>query len=253
MDGGVSDSRVSKTSSPIQSLIVSERLSQASYLRRSSTSDTTGAVVSEDGSNFGGSTPREVVGLAGVLEKREICCRPISRNSTSSSDGTSAAAPFGALHRKTYHRKHSKRAVIGLGHMHQRVKKEKYLLDKSCGDQSIDAPAEVCLLDNRNRLSLNLPPNLSRTEQTYNITLKVSPEGDNNAESTVEIAKICSGMGGVKLGLCNVCWEKSCDFIFLPCGHVATCRDCGIKLYMCRMVCPICRSKILSINDAYVS
>ncbi|XP_067853233.1 E3 ubiquitin-protein ligase XIAP-like [Heptranchias perlo] len=47
---------------------------------------------------------------------------------------------------------------------------------------------------------------------------------------------------------CKVCWDRDVCIAFVPCGHVATCKECSAV-----QTCPICCSKILERVRIYMS
>ena len=89
-----------------------------------------------------------------------------------------------------------------------------------------------------NKLTLDLPPNRTRG-QRYSITLK-----DNKGVSVESITKADS-VDDSAAGLCFVCWEQPRNSVFLPCGHIVCCFDCGWDIYLRRKSCPICRKSLL--------
>ncbi|KAJ2160159.1 hypothetical protein GGF46_002472 [Coemansia sp. RSA 552] len=44
--------------------------------------------------------------------------------------------------------------------------------------------------------------------------------------------------------LCKVCWDAPTNCVFLNCGHMCTCLECGDKIKLGRRECPICREYI---------
>lgn len=49
---------------------------------------------------------------------------------------------------------------------------------------------------------------------------------------------------------CKICFEKSCNVVMHPCGHIAACSDC-IKQNDSK--CPLCRKKITSMTQIFIS
>ena len=49
--------------------------------------------------------------------------------------------------------------------------------------------------------------------------------------------------------VCVICMDSKRECVYVPCGHLVTCRDC------CKMVdlCPICRNKISSVVSVFYS
>nr|XP_022288628.1 death-associated inhibitor of apoptosis 2-like [Crassostrea virginica] len=49
--------------------------------------------------------------------------------------------------------------------------------------------------------------------------------------------------------LCKICMDAEMDILFLPCGHLCTCRTCAIKL----RECPVCKERIQNQQRVYKS
>lgn len=47
---------------------------------------------------------------------------------------------------------------------------------------------------------------------------------------------------------CIVCYENNKEYVFIPCGHLATCAKCSFNM----KVCPICRTNIASKQRVYI-
>jgi hypothetical protein len=117
----------------------------------------------------------------------------------------------------------------------------------------------VKILENpTDEITLQLPPNLSLTQrntnQKYLISLTVVSDEQGKLKKA-SVTKVEDGdcCGKKSTGLCSVCWEKPCDLIFLPCGHLTTCHGCGVKWYMTSRKCPLCRGEIADIYDVFFS
>ncbi|GAB5588735.1 hypothetical protein Unana1_03635 [Umbelopsis nana] len=54
-------------------------------------------------------------------------------------------------------------------------------------------------------------------------------------------------------GLCRICCDASQNCVFLECGHMVTCMDCGKKLVASRNECPICRERIIKLVHVFRS
>ncbi|RIA85026.1 hypothetical protein C1645_879577 [Glomus cerebriforme] len=48
-------------------------------------------------------------------------------------------------------------------------------------------------------------------------------------------------------GLCRICCDAQSNCLFMDCGHMCTCLDCGKKLQETKNECPICRETIIKI------
>lgn len=47
---------------------------------------------------------------------------------------------------------------------------------------------------------------------------------------------------------CSICFDNQIEFVFLPCGHVNSCRNCSEKFKKC----PICRQLIRQKVRVYI-
>ena len=59
--------------------------------------------------------------------------------------------------------------------------------------------------------------------------------------------------GDESIGFCSVCLNEPCGLVFIPCGHLTTCRPCGGQIYQTTRKCPMCREEIERINDVFHS
>ena len=105
------------------------------------------------------------------------------------------------------------------------------------------------------KITLELPPNFSHMikSQEYMITMHVSSDGEGNVSPIVSKVEKGKCDGDKSIGSCSACWDKQCDLVFVPCGHVTTCRPCGVQLYLTRRKCPMCRQEIKNIFDIFHS
>ncbi|KAJ2820424.1 hypothetical protein GGI24_004490 [Coemansia furcata] len=52
--------------------------------------------------------------------------------------------------------------------------------------------------------------------------------------------------------LCRICWDATTNSVFLNCGHMCTCLECGEKIVQSdRRECPICREYITRIVHVF--
>ena len=54
-------------------------------------------------------------------------------------------------------------------------------------------------------------------------------------------------------GQCTICYEKTCNCLISPCGHLYCCYDCGKKVYLSRSKCSICNKGVLKVVRIYDS
>ena len=57
--------------------------------------------------------------------------------------------------------------------------------------------------------------------------------------------------GSAGLGLCQICYDKKIDCIFLPCEHARTCERCATKMRNSEKLCPWCKEKVEAIDHIY--
>ena len=120
---------------------------------------------------------------------------------------------------------------------------------------------DLCHVERRVRITspgkimLELPPNFSRVvkSEEYMITMNVSSDGEGNVSPVVSKVEKGKCDGDKSIGFCSVCWDQPCGLVFIPCGHVTTCRPCGVQMYLTRRKCPMCRKEIEKINDVFHS
>ncbi|ORZ10243.1 hypothetical protein BCR42DRAFT_114938 [Absidia repens] len=65
-----------------------------------------------------------------------------------------------------------------------------------------------------------------------------------------------SGNGGDDIHedmVCRICYDSVQNCVFLNCGHMATCIDCGLKLVESKNECPICRDSIVRVVRVFRS
>ncbi|KAJ1667378.1 hypothetical protein IW140_000909 [Coemansia sp. RSA 1813] len=69
-----------------------------------------------------------------------------------------------------------------------------------------------------------------------------SASGDDNGDST----------DGNDKDVCKICWDASINCVFLNCGHMCTCLECGNKIVESdRRECPICRGHIAKVVHVF--
>uniref|UniRef100_A0A7C9EXS0 RING-type domain-containing protein n=1 Tax=Opuntia streptacantha TaxID=393608 RepID=A0A7C9EXS0_OPUST len=62
------------------------------------------------------------------------------------------------------------------------------------------------------------------------------------------------GEGGKKYQprqLCVICYDAPKDCFFIPCGHCASCFDCGVRVAEVAGTCPICRRRMKKVRRIY--
>jgi len=53
-------------------------------------------------------------------------------------------------------------------------------------------------------------------------------------------------------GLCQICFDKKIECIFLPCGHARTCEDCAARIKSSGQPCPYCRKSVSTTHRIYL-
>ncbi|KAJ2743665.1 hypothetical protein GGI20_003585 [Coemansia sp. BCRC 34301] len=87
-----------------------------------------------------------------------------------------------------------------------------------------------------------------------NTKLEMEHEAAATAASTHSNSQ--SGNGGgtndADDNLCRICWDAATNSVFLNCGHMCTCLECGEKIVQSdRRECPICREYITRIVHVF--
>ena len=53
-------------------------------------------------------------------------------------------------------------------------------------------------------------------------------------------------------GLCQICYDKKIECIFLPCGHARTCEECATRIKNSGKPCPYCRKSVSTTHRIYL-
>ncbi|XP_065906401.1 baculoviral IAP repeat-containing protein 2-like isoform X2 [Dysidea avara] len=56
----------------------------------------------------------------------------------------------------------------------------------------------------------------------------------------------------VNSGLCQICYDKKIECIFLPCGHARTCEECATRIKNSGKPCPYCRKPVSTTHRIYL-
>ncbi|KAI8149961.1 hypothetical protein BJV82DRAFT_585328 [Fennellomyces sp. T-0311] len=72
-------------------------------------------------------------------------------------------------------------------------------------------------------------------------------------ERKKELADREGGSAGSDDTLCRICCDAQQNCVFLDCGHMVTCMDCGKQLVSSKNECPICREPILKLVHVFRS
>ena len=71
-----------------------------------------------------------------------------------------------------------------------------------------------------------------------NINAKISDSKDESEDTNSRI--------------CQICYDKKINSIFLPCGHAKTCEECATKIKNSGKPCPYCRKAISTTYHIYL-
>ena len=55
-----------------------------------------------------------------------------------------------------------------------------------------------------------------------------------------------------RLGICQICYDKPIDVIYIPCGHARTCEACATRIKDSGQPCPYCRKGVANIHRIYL-
>ena len=132
----------------------------------------------------------------------------------------------------------------------------------SCRIQTVDKATD------KRQLVVDIPQNPFGKEALYTVTFSVPPrykeeddgEGDE-VQDLVHVSRVQRISKTMKddlcdaqsVGRCVICWEAKCDCVFYPCGHIIACHECGLKLYLRKQPCPMCRQPIGNFQRVYFS
>jgi len=135
-------------------------------------------------------------------------------------------------------------------------------LDKTSGNRNHRG---WWITKSNSQLVVDVPTNKSnQKERHYTITVSVPPayeEDDDEGDEVQDLLHISKIQKiddlhqnlGTTIGNCIICWDKPCNCSFCPCGHVATCYNCAVMLYVTSDGCPVCRQYVTNIQKIYLS
>jgi hypothetical protein len=84
-------------------------------------------------------------------------------------------------------------------------------------------------------------PTPSSTPLTTSQATKPTPVTEPTSDEEEETAAVQQD--------CTICMDKKRNAVFVPCGHMAACYKCSVKV---KDVCPICRVTIKSVTKVYL-
>eukprot|EP01083_Nonionella_stella_P070327 188100_1 len=111
----------------------------------------------------------------------------------------------------------------------------------------------------------NIPENKSSHKKLYRFTISVPPkehegvgsDNENNKKKNndIELIKLqevtYNGSIDETISECVICLQKTSNCVFIPCGHLNCCYDCGCKVYLTRAKCSICNTSVREIVRVY--
>ena len=53
------------------------------------------------------------------------------------------------------------------------------------------------------------------------------------------------------IGSCAICFEAPQTHIFVPCGHICSCKSCSAKIMAKNKKCPICNKHSMMANEVF--
>ncbi|XP_065906481.1 baculoviral IAP repeat-containing protein 7-B-like isoform X2 [Dysidea avara] len=77
-------------------------------------------------------------------------------------------------------------------------------------------------------------------EMENNINVKISEGRDDDDDTSANS------------GLCQICFDKKIECIFLPCGHAKTCEECATRIKNSGKPCPYCRKSVSTTHRIYL-
>jgi len=92
--------------------------------------------------------------------------------------------------------------------------------------------------------SLQYEESLSQGMEENNISMRASDSKDDDED--------VSGTATTNTGLCQICYDKKIECIFLPCGHARTCEECATRIKNSGHPCPYCRKSVSTTYRIYL-
>ena len=79
------------------------------------------------------------------------------------------------------------------------------------------------------------------------------PDSEAGTTTTIALPHRSAQPNNFRLGACVVCTEEEVGTVFYRCGHLCTCNKCALHLKQRGGKCPICRSPIRDIVQAFLA
>jgi len=97
--------------------------------------------------------------------------------------------------------------------------------------------------------SVGLPQNASGSNATPGAAIAADDNGSSKA--SVHHTQ-SSGSGSVAAAdVCSACMDAQKDWVCIPCGHLAMCKDCSVRVGRLTGRCPICSQRIKQVMQVY--
>jgi len=86
-----------------------------------------------------------------------------------------------------------------------------------------------------------------------NNTEVIVSDSDNNNNNNIKVVKLDDLSTNVedKIGNCIICYDKACRCVYFPCGHLNSCYECGVKVYLSQSKCPVCNTSVRKVIKVY--
>ena len=100
---------------------------------------------------------------------------------------------------------------------------------------------------NRNRNSNSNSISSSNSNSNSNSNSK-----SNNHIKLVKVQEVkYNGSLDRTISDCVICCKELSTCVFIPCGHMSCCYDCGCKIYLTRAKCSICNTSVRKVMRMY--
>ena len=84
-----------------------------------------------------------------------------------------------------------------------------------------------------------------------NNNMEVTLKDNNNNNNKIKVVKLVDTSNNVLVGNCIICYDKPIQSLYFPCGHLNSCYECALKVYLSRTKCPLCNAPVRKVMKAY--
>ena len=74
---------------------------------------------------------------------------------------------------------------------------------------------------------------------------------NNNINYNIKVVKLDDRDDHVIIGSCVICFDKPIRSLYFPCGHLNSCYQCAVKVYLSQSNCPFCNTPVRKVVKAY--